>query len=51
VKWNGYLVANKQFILVEQGVKEAETSGQWKSEISNEYKTMSGIWFSLHNDT
>jgi hypothetical protein len=31
----------KKFILSEQGVKEAETSGQWKSEINNEFKTIS----------
>jgi hypothetical protein len=45
VKWNGYFSASKKFILGEHGVKEAETSGQWKSEISNKYKTtrISGI--------
>ena len=50
VKLNGYFSASKKFILGEQGVKEGETSGQWKSEISNEYETVSGIRFSLHND-
>jgi len=52
VKWNGYFSASKKFILGEEGVKEAETSGQCKNEINNEYKAISGMRFSLlvHND-
>jgi hypothetical protein len=39
VKWNGYFSASNKFIIGEEGVTEAATSGQWKSEISNECNT------------